>query len=1369
MRYSWKIGSLLCGFAIQAWSADRCDLVSRRCLDLTSNNGASLTVSASTTRIPLDGLVLCEIPGSAPPPTDIVYAIDQSSSMKPTYIYVSGQDTTGWYGCSNISSSGSVTFHGQSVYVINSTVSASQVASACSPAGDPFAARADAVKAALQAQAAKSPESYAATISFNSAITSTQDSMTQLGASGLAKLLTTATIDEGTGTNYENTLEWARILLYGGYNAQGVHLHPHDSATAVILISDGQPNKGVWSNAINKMDTTLMTASMFGNSPNASLDAGVWHEDSAKVPRVYGIYLGSSATEAATLSTISSTTGGAFYQIPPSQPDSLGRVIDKILGTLIKSAVPTQFDVRNLSNGYSSSVSVSSYDAGAGGYRMSLDSIVPLEPGVNKIVLTATALINGSDSTIRDTISITVAGSSTADGTRGLDTSLTTTCYPTTTLKLSPDVSGLSYCEASKQDANIVVGLTTVPGSLNTLPVTLRTTGKADQEQLSLSVPSSAVDSVLGTFASRIPWGTLVAGAAVSGNGTVQSGIGWDSAIATFQMPRDKRDTASARIALHRPSNPTLALSSPVDGPTGTISATVVDSMATSSSVVLSLRNGDGTDTLSLTLVRSASYVYTGSFGFAQGTSVTKKDSILQLGPADGKNDTVIGLYAGEDTAQAIAVVEPASVRLRFLNASGGTQDTLSFVEAMGERTSVTVAMYIGGSLCASCDGLLALSASDAGLGILSTSGGAISSIRLSGGKATVQVRGIAPVLAGTLTFTCDSLGLSLAASPLQVVPPAPDSAVYLDMDGDGALDRVVLHLKTAWSNGQTYSLPWPDSNRLLDLSKASVSVSSDGLTATCDFPVGVRPDTTGTTTALAGSWLYASGWSWRSFPVIERIAPVPLKAVLTRGTIYDTLRIYPSERLSSNLASWKSLVGRVASGAQDSLSPVSATVEASTGALVLLFKADSTFLQVNPGDSVRFLSSVEDTLGNAPGLAAKTVVVQGADPSPKGALIVDSDADGRADRIYVYLRSPLVVTDSIGFSWPDTNGVLQARNLVPSAGKASATGDTLVFDVDPFQFAATSCPAGGCGALGYISSSRFGSAIRSDFAIQDGVDPIPTSARYRYSMDGKSFDTLIVRFSEPVQKTADTSWASVGRPARDSLGVVVKPLSQAAFSLYDGGRTAWLPVDSTFPGLDGDSLRITSSTASGRLSDTALNAPGRLAFWTPILWGHPRPFLTLTVPHAVVRSGTLAAPVGEEPISVMTLQGTTSSDTSSWQTVEGPVLTKTDLDTRIGGVVVHLNRIPQTLGLYIYDNLGVMVLHKDLSDLAAQAAQGKLSQTHRGDYLLWLGWDGLDQNGQPVASGVYYFRVYGWIKEGSRLLLMNQIRNTGFYRDLSK
>jgi hypothetical protein len=77
----------------------RCDLVSQasasKCLDLALLDGSTLRVPSNTTRIPSTALNLCGIPGSTPPPTDIVYIVDQSTSMRPNLILPGAEDTSG--------------------------------------------------------------------------------------------------------------------------------------------------------------------------------------------------------------------------------------------------------------------------------------------------------------------------------------------------------------------------------------------------------------------------------------------------------------------------------------------------------------------------------------------------------------------------------------------------------------------------------------------------------------------------------------------------------------------------------------------------------------------------------------------------------------------------------------------------------------------------------------------------------------------------------------------------------------------------------------------------------------------------------------------------------------------------------------------------------------------------------------------------------------------------------------------------------------------------------------------------------------------------------------------------------------------------
>lgn len=1324
-------------------ASQRCDLVSQpsKCLDLATLNGATIHVPANTTRIPTTGLVLCGIPGTTPQPTDIVYVIDQTLSLRPDVILPGTEDTSGFYGCrgnAGIEFIDTIVFHTNTVAVANpaTTTRAGLEAAGCQVAGDPYTARATAVQAALAAHAGMVANSYAATVNFGPSITLTQDSVTKLTPAGLAALQATVPIQYNSGTNYQAPLTWGRILLYGGASGTKTIAPSPNRNKAIIIISDGrpnQPNNGVWRPFLNASNTVGNVAGYPGN----------WTTSASTIPPVYGIYLGTDQA-GLTLDTIAQLTGGMFASVPPEMPDSLSRVIQRILGTLIRPATPDTLVVRNLTNGQTS-IATSSSSAGTNAYRMNLDSLVGLNTGANQLTLS----LKESGQTINASWTVQVAdgGSSTL----GADSLLTERCGPASGLSLAPDKSGLAW--ADTVDRNLVVTLKANPQGNTSLPVTLTTLKSSDREVLPIPVPATANKDSLGTFKANIPWQPLTATGAVPGDLAIRAGLGWDTAYATFQMPRDRRDTASAKIALHRPTAASLLLTPSVDGPSGRIDAVVVDSEATGPTLRIVVRHRLG-DTLPVTLSRGGDGVYRGSFAFAQGQTISLRDTILQAGPLGAGTDSVTGVYK---TSKSTSLVQPASVRLRFLNAQNIAVDSLGFDLAVGSQTTVTVQVWIGGGFCSSCGGLVRFAPSDPALKLLSTAGAPVTSQRLSGGQLSIVVRGTSPVFLGDIVFTADSLGAAITARPIRVLPPAPDSVVYQDMDGDGRLDRAVLYSRLAWWPGSSLQLPWPDSTHFLPWQTASLSVSRDTLQATFDLdPQGT--DVTGFKTPATALWRWDATFPWQVVPVKERIAPVPTRATLSWGSGVDTLRVWPSEPLSTVFPNLSRLVGRKAGSNDPAVVPRNARVETGTGALLLLIPSDSTWTYVQPGDSVRFLSGVKDDSGNAPGSIAKHVVVEGTDPTPKDAILMDTDADGRADRVVVRLRSPLRVTESVGIRWPDTLGVLQERIVPVAAGVADSGGLRVRWDLEPFAFGATSCPVVGCDALGALITTKFGSEVRGPFAVRDGVDPIPLWAGYRFSADGTTSDTLVVRYSEAVKGGADP-WVSLGKPSLDSMGHAMIP--KGRLGPGDEGRTTWLLVDSASSIEGDDSLRIAARAKGGTLSDVSGNTPGKLAYWVPIQWGAPPPVLRLVVPHPIAQTSETVVPSEEPPVNIMVRQ--TSGD--SWVPAEGsnpPGMGTPQGESRFSGVVVRLNRIPETLGMYIYDNLGVLVLNQDLSSLSRLAGSGAIPRSRRGDYEVWLAWDGKDGGGKMASTGIYTIRVYGWVKDQGKVYLINQLKTAG-------
>ncbi len=1340
--------ALLLGTTVSPQAASvRCDLVSQdRCMDISTLNGATIRVPPATTRLTTEGLNLCGIPGSVPEPTDIVYIMDQSTSMRPRMILPGAEDTSGWFECNNsvknpaIKYVDTIDFHGNTVAVAAPTTTAADMRAVCKIAGDPYSVRLSTIQNAIEFQAAKSPQSYASVVSFHGAINGAQMTMTQLSSrANIDKLKSAIPLSASSGTNYEAPLTWARIQLYGGQSgktatANNVVAPSPDSNKVIILISDGEPNTGTWQNALRA------TNSVEWNGKN-------WTTTSTRIPPVYTIFLG-IGTPGAALTAVAKQTGGEYYQIPPYMPDSLTQVIQEILGKVIKPARPDSLFVSNLTNGQSAK-SVSSKASG-NSFQMGLDSLVALEPGNN----TLSVKVTQGSTTLSANWTVVVADTSATFPKGALDTVLGTRCGPGTSITIKPDNSGLAW--ADTVDRNLLLSLNTSPAGTGVLPLSLITQRSKDAEQIGISVPVGTNPNALKTFSGTIPWADLTWGTSVPGDLILRSGSGWDSARVFFQMPRDRRDTASAVIGLHRPRTPVLSMTPRVEGPGGRIDVSVIDSEMVATNLTVTIKHRLG-DSLRVRLTKGADGIFRGSFPFVQGAAPATRDTILQMGVAMPDLDSISGKYLGQS---ATTYVDMPKARLRFVDALGEPRDTVSVLLALGGKTRITVKAFVGDEPCTGCGGWVRLTPSDLGISLYSVTGTRIDSVRLTGGSATVEVRAAAPVKAGSIAFVSDSLGSRIVAQPVRIAPNGPDSAVYFDDDGDGSLDRVEVHLGMPWSETNSLRLPWPDASTMLDFLTADRSMSVDGKVVNLSF-AGVAPLTTASKAALSGQWRYDESWEWMSMPVVERIAPVPVRAVLRRGASFDTLRVRASESLWPAVSPINRLVSKLEwDGRFAALSPRQARVDGTTGELLLIFPSDSTDFQVQPGDSVRFANAgaVRDSLGNVPGEYARMVMVEGLDRAPLASFIYDTDADGRADRIVLRLRSPLTVTDRVGFRWPSASGGMDSREL-PLAAALTDSGDrVLVFDVDPFAFGKTSCPSEGCQNLGWFATTRFQDAGTVEFAIQDKIDPIILEAKFKFSDDGTTPDSLQVRFSEPVKALANGPWLAWGRPGDDSLGEAISPTG--APRLLDRGMGALLLLDSTFPARLGDSVRIHAKPA-GALSDTVANAPQRLAYWAPLAFGQPPLFIQTQVPTPVVIDRGWNIPANQPPVTILIRK----DPHSEWTTLTGekplqPI-------GQYSGLTLNLNRIPEGGGLYVYDLLGVAVVKKDLSELLPAAQAGVIQRTRRGDYEIFLAWDGCDMKGNKVATGIYLARVYGWAVEENRRSMINVVKKLGIRREL--
>jgi hypothetical protein len=1312
-------------------------------MDIGRLDGATIRVPSATTRITPEGLNICGVAGSLPPPTDIVYVVDQTGSMKPNAILVKGSDTSAWYGCNELTNGppvkmgGAAVFQGFAVRVIDPSQSMEAVKAACLMAGDPYSVRAKVVQSAIRTQASQAPLSYAATINFGPDLLTTQESMTPMSdAAGVDRLLASLPLDTAWGTNYEPPLGWARVLLHGGRSGS-LRLFPSPNAKkAIVMISDGQPTWGDWKNAL-KAPLTVVKGGR------------TWTSDVATLPPIYGIFLGVGDLGVSVLDSLSRQTGGKFHQIPPNRPDSLQSVIQQILGEIIHPGNPRNLVITNKTNGQTSH-SVSIETKGTSNL-MPLDSLVALEPGPNALELT----VQQTNRTQTANLTVVVADAASNAPKSHIDSVWSPRCGDVSRLFVKPDNSGLAWADAP--DHNLQLSLLTAPINYTSVPLAIATRVSNDSERVTVPRLDRAVGDTLRAFGGYVPWRNLVAGRALAFDGVVRSASGWDSARVLFRMPRDRRDTAVATIGLHRPRSAGLTMTQSVNGPSGRVEVAVVDSGSATASVTVSVMARSG-DALQVVLVRGADDVYRGSFAFQQGAAPVSTDTILQTGRETPRLDTLAGRY-GELSARTL--VHLPAARLRFVGDDGAPRDTLGLDLVVGTGRRVVVQAFLGDLPCLSCGGQVAVTPSEPGIGIHSTVGAGerVDSLRLDKGRLEVEVRGLSVVNLGSITWRADSIGSSLVAKPVRVVASVPDSVVYLDTDGDGSFDRAVLYAPSTHKPGLDLRLPWPDSVSRVGVSLDQPAYSIDSTAATFAIRTLV-PLTTGSKGKLTAKWRPGIDGEWTDVKVVERIAPVPLRARLRRGTEFDTLRVSPSEPIRNRWDSANRLVSRVrAGGALSALAPRTARVDSSTGDLSLVFPSDSTDAQVMAGDSVRFTpgGGVRDSGGNASGILARKVVVEGSDPIPLSATLFDTDADGRADRVVLRLRHPLVVTDAVGFRWPDLAGGFQERVVPIGAASADSGKRILTFDIEPFAFGATSCPSTGCRELAWYESYRFPAAQISSFPLLDGVDPIVVDARFGYGSRPGVPDSLHLRFSETYTAIGGRPWVAWGRPSVDSLG---RSVVSRGNPMLVGGAGGLILADPAFVPKAGDSVRVHPAPRGG-LTDLDGNAPERLAYWTPIRFDPLPLWITVDLPAPMLLDRGQILTKNKPPVTLLVRRG---PEEPEWKPLPGGTALARPIED-YARVVVTLNRIPDEGGMYIYDRMGVAVGKVEFAAVQRAAEAGLLARTSRGEFQILLAWNGCDAEGRKVATGVYLARVYGWIRDDHHSEAVNVVRKIGVRR----
>jgi hypothetical protein len=663
----------------------------------------------------------------------------------------------------------------------------------------------------------------------------------------------------------------------------------------------------------------------------------------------------------------------------------------------------------------------------------------------------------------------------------------------------------------------------------------------------------------------------------------------------------------------------------------------------------------------------------------------------------------------------------------------------------------------------------VALSVAFPGLHFLASPGGpAIDTLVLAGGEGTFWISSALPVDSTTLLARPSNGPDSTRASwtPVTFIASRPDSGWFLDQNGDGRVDGATIFLHQPWSPANVLRLSWPGIADSVTVLPSEISVSADSLALSIEL--GPNRAFGQNLTSIQGGddslgrWSWDGTWPSLAFPMSDHVAPVPLSAIYSWASgpgQFDTLRVAASEPLgpltNSDVVRVLAQAGIWAAGGQSGQ-----ILDASGSVLLLLY--DPTLPEPSPGDSLRFApnAGLSDFQGNRPGDSAKSVAIQGTDRLPRSARMVDTNADGRADEVVLRFAYPLHATQALGFRWPDPGtGALDSETVPLSKLEMDSGGLLVIAPLDPaFAFGATSCPAAGCADLGWMQPLAGAATAANQFPVQDGVNPVITSATVRFASKDSAPDTMRIVFSEPIAfdtAAADAlaPFVSWGHPSADSSGTAVP----YTWYLVPGRDEVDLlvHVGDSLPLKPGDSVRITAKPL-GLVSDTAGNSPGLFAHWTPITFG-PTPLRLQINPYIPVRTYTgWTIPPGEPNVTVLVRSG----PGSPWVMPDGSAPT---IDTsHVTGVLVRTDR-PINGGFYLYDNIGVFVTSSTLDTVNTALANNTVPLDPRGFYEVFFAWDGRANNGRIASSGVYLVRIYGWKKEGDQSILVNYVTNIGW------
>lgn len=336
----------------------------KQCLDVTALDKRTLVIPSNVVRIDNQGFALCEKSQEDGGKVDIVYALDQSGSMnigavwisldKRDTVYLQNSNCQGFNRDDIGGIYGNLTIQNETGVGTIPVLNPNKPIGNCATSGDPFKQRGVAFREAIDFQAERAPGSTAGYMGFAGSVINPIRPLPLDNPANVTRLKNAITLRYDNATNYTAPLDSAKRWLLN----PAVTTNPNK---AIIFLSDGRPTTQA-----NEIFSVI--DSNYARQPG-------------KMPPVFGILLSHPTPDTAILDSISRRTGGKFFLIPPSRPDSLKAVVAQILNVILRQYRPAAAVVTNNSivGAGATAVEPGGFTSqGAGSWLINFDKAVPL-------------------------------------------------------------------------------------------------------------------------------------------------------------------------------------------------------------------------------------------------------------------------------------------------------------------------------------------------------------------------------------------------------------------------------------------------------------------------------------------------------------------------------------------------------------------------------------------------------------------------------------------------------------------------------------------------------------------------------------------------------------------------------------------------------------------------------------------------------------------------------------------------------------------------------------------------------------------------------------------------------------------------------